>query len=224
MKKRIMSFPIPGQVNVCVLVGNDACGIVSALRDVVNVAILENEKVTTLLTITSESIRQNEKLKTLKNCMQKVSNDPVKEIANFLSDKNIDNLFLLLSGDACVMLPLDHGLKQILCHSRLKTAIVLADMCRSGCFLGFPKVTIQDGENLESKTKTKEIYCITACDSSEYDQDDISEMGFDGGLTADLVDFLIENQENFNVFKFYEFRSLRNLNKQPQIHSILSQF
>jgi len=214
-----MTFPISNQRNICILVGNDAGGIVSALKDVKNVAILELVEVSRIFALTSKAIDfQHEKYE------QRITTDPVTEISKILQNEQATNVLLLFSGDASVMLPLDHGLHDVLLNQVKsgvampisKEIIVLADMCQSGCFLGFSRISVN------STVSKNAIYCITACDVNEMDQDDISDMGFDGGLTSDFIDYLKLNNNILEIFEFYKFRETRNLAKDPPIHSIFS--
>ena len=206
-----MSFPLPNAANVCILIGDDACNLPSTLCDVHNMDLFAEEhwKSVQLFPLTTQSTEYttpSHKSSFPEFCLVRLG-----EILASVTG----HVFLFISGDASQFLPISAALATLLKNSTAAQIIVLADMCQSGCFL-----------NLNASSDSSEspkIFCISACNANEFDQDDISVMGFDGGLTADLIDYLTMSNV-FNVSDFFQYRTIQDKTKEPPIHSILSHY
>ena len=91
--------------------------------------------------------------------------------------------------------------------------LVLVDACQSGTELNLNYKTTDlvnySNENV-GKNNIKNIICIGAVDDNQYDEDNISELGFGGGLSSAFIDYCYENKDKTktigNFFLFYQNR------------------
>jgi len=75
--------------------------------------------------------------------------------------------------------------------------LALIDACSSGSFMNLryqchdPKQWIKEVENpvLDQYSSKRNLVCIGAVSDNQYDQDDISDLGYDGGLSSSLIDY-----------------------------------
>jgi len=90
--------------------------------------------------------------------------------------------------------------------------IVLVDACQSGTEFNLNyKTTDLINYSTENKCQfTHNIICISAVSDYQYDEDDISDMGYDGGLTSAFIDYYKENDiTNCTIGGFYLYYSNR---------------
>jgi hypothetical protein len=97
---------------------------------------------------------------------------------------------------------------------------VLIDACQSGTGLNLNYKTIDlitySAENPSSDNHN--IVCISAVSDYQYDEDDISDLGFDGGLTAAFIDYNMENVDAYtSIGGFYKYYNdkMKKCGRQP---------
>jgi hypothetical protein len=87
--------------------------------------------------------------------------------------------------------------------------VVLADACQTGtiCNLNYKTLDLINYESENNTAQNTNIICISAVSDQQYDPDDISDLGFDGGLTSGLIDYFYELYDNKptigDFFKYY---------------------
>lgn len=96
----------------------------------------------------------------------------------------------------------------------------LIDTCQSGTMLNLNYQTkdtlIYKPENLSNSDLN--IICIGAVDDNEYDQDDISNFGYGGGLTSAFIDFMTDStstKKTIRTFFIYYKNRISLLNHHP---------
>lgn len=96
----------------------------------------------------------------------------------------------------------------------------LIDTCQSGTMLNLNYQTKDlisyKPENLSDSILN--IVCIGAVDDNEYDQDDISDFGYGGGLTSSFIDFMHNNicdVKTIRTFFIYYKNRISVLNHHP---------
>jgi hypothetical protein len=72
--------------------------------------------------------------------------------------------------------------------------LIFVDTCQSGSMfnLNYKTKNLSNYSIENMSDSTLNIYCIGAVDDNEYDQDDLSEFGYGGGLTCALIDYFYE--------------------------------
>jgi len=208
-----MFFPAENSNNLVILIGNDACGIVSSTSDLNHLTTLWHERIANIYTISLQPMSLVDKhIHYTCSSVQTFQQECISYLNRILENEPASShIFLLISGDASQVLFLSEPLTQLL--KVPLSGVVLVDACASGNFLNFPRTT--------STPNNARLCCVNACESNEYDQDDISIMGFDGGLSSDVIDYLMTHNR-FDVNEFFIFREAQNQKKEPIIHSILS--
>jgi hypothetical protein len=87
--------------------------------------------------------------------------------------------------------------------------LILIDTCQSGTMMNLPYNTniplSIDGQH--DLYKHKMVACISATNDYQGDQDDISDLGFDGGLTASFIDYQILNtkDKSKSIINFFNY-------------------
>ena len=160
-----------------------------------------------------------------------VSNGFINTFANIIKKHDQDNLLIALSshgyanGDNNYINFEGQIIKDIDFHKVLVNNInptikclIFVDTCQSGTMFNLNYKT-KDLINYTVENNSGcnlDIICISAVDDNEFDQDDISELGYDGGLTSALIDFLYENNDISveNFFKYY-LKRICPTNKHP---------
>lgn len=85
----------------------------------------------------------------------------------------------------------------------------IIDTCHSGTMLDLP-FNIIDGKVTRENNNIfdQQIYCISACADNQTSAEDISNLGFGGGLISAFIDELYGH--NINIFDISEFKKLHN--------------
>ncbi len=202
---------------ISILIGNDAGGLSSTLCDIKQVSQLEETKQLShkIYTLTSFSVSRPNEVNIVWDHHENFGDFVCNNIQKCLAQEEAQLVFILLSGDASQIMPLSEKMRTTLFQfvNKFPAIHVLVDACQSGCFLQLP--------GRGPPPASARLCCLSACDSSQFDQDDISVMGFDGGLTADLIDYLTQKGV-WNLVDFFNYRCAANQNKSPPIQSILS--
>jgi hypothetical protein len=98
----------------------------------------------------------------------------------------------------------------------------LIDTCQSGTMLNLNYQTKDlisyKPENLSNSILN--IVCIGAVDDNEYDQDDISDFGYGGGLTSSFIDFIHGSTDLKTIKTFFSY--YKNRISQLGHHPVLS--
>lgn len=86
------------------------------------------------------------------------------------------------------------------------TIFSLVDTCHSGTMMDLPFKIIDGKKIVENKNVFQhDIFCISSCADNQMSSDDISNMGFGGGLICAFIDELLENRTNiYDEVKFVE--------------------
>jgi hypothetical protein len=91
--------------------------------------------------------------------------------------------------------------------------LAMIDACQSGTFLNLRYQTtnlLTFSDENPNQDQTKDIVCISACGTYQYDQDDISEFGYGGGLTSGFIDYIVCNIDQIptigGFFKYFSGR------------------
>ena len=101
--------------------------------------------------------------------------------------------------------------------------LVLIDACQSGTEMNLNYKTTDllhiSNENISNNTNN--IVSISAVSDSQFDMDDISDLGYGGGLTSAFIDYYLEKiDEHLCIGGFYKYYNKRSLGHHTQ--SILS--
>lgn len=119
----------------------------------------------------------------------------------------------------------DQQFHDILTNNMLKTlhCLSLIDTCQSGTMLNLNYQTkdlvVYKPENLSDSILN--IVCIGAVDDTEYDQDDISDFGYGGGLTSSFIDFIHNDANDIKTIKTF-FVYYKNRISALNHHPVLS--
>lgn len=119
----------------------------------------------------------------------------------------------------------DQQFHDVLTNNMLKTlhCLSLIDTCQSGTMLNLNYQTKDlisyRPENLSDSVLN--IVCIGAVDDNEYDQDDISDFGYGGGLTSSLIDFMHSDTSSTKTIKTF-FLYYKNRISVLSHHPVLS--
>jgi hypothetical protein len=101
--------------------------------------------------------------------------------------------------------------------------LILIDTCQSGTMMNLPYSTLQinnllgyletsSNSNLEDHLETtsnKMVVCISATNDYQGDSDDISDLGFDGGLSASFIDYFDKEDTSKTIIDFYNYHCQR---------------
>jgi hypothetical protein len=99
--------------------------------------------------------------------------------------------------------------------------LALIDACQSGTMfnLNYKTKNLIDYSIENMSDSQLNIICIGAVDVQEYDMDDISELGFGGGLTSAFLDYYYEKKEvnplDIKKFFLYYKNRINDLEKHP---------
>lgn len=189
--------------------------------DLSNIFVITNcEKTTNMI-----QTQVNTKFKTLirSNVEYISSSNLIKSLEQTI--KSINNNFMLClsshgyaNGDKnyinwCHTKITDQHFHDVLTNNMKKElyCLSLIDTCKSGTMLNLNYKTKDlikyEPENLSDSTLN--IVCIGAVDDNEYDQDDLSDFGYGGGLTSAFIDFMHGNEQKTikNFFIYYKHRT-----------------
>lgn len=102
--------------------------------------------------------------------------------------------------------------------------LTLVDACQSGTELNLNYKTsdlITYSYENKNVNNTKKIICISSVSDTEYDEDNVSELGFGGGLTSAYIDYCYEHKNNIMTIHDF-FIYYQNRMKKCGKHSLLS--
>lgn len=115
----------------------------------------------------------------------------------------------------------DQQLHDIISNNIISTlhCLCLIDTCQSGTMMNLNYQT-KDLVSYKSENPSNSklnIVCIGAVDDNEYDQDDISDFGYGGGLTSAFIDFMnnSNNDKTIKIFFIYYINRIAPLNHHP---------
>lgn len=193
----------------------DAVNLVHLFRDIFvckNIFILSNDK------NTSDTIENKIKLLNFQHeIIYIVSHNLLYELEQTIKKINNNFLFCLSSHGYALAdknyinwngkKVTDEQFHDVLSLNMKKSlyCLSLIDTCQSGTMLNLNYQTKDlinyKPENLSNSSLN--IVCIGAVDDNEYDQDDISDFGYGGGLTSAFIDFMKSNNETKTIKTFF---------------------
>lgn len=208
-------FPRPDTPAIAVLYGNDAYGLSSTFRDVKNLAQICHDRYhfSAIYAVTDSPLALNVPVTSV------IDPDLPRAVSKILASHPSDDLFLVLSCDVGVGAVFSGPLHDLLLSSH-KRAWLLVDMCECGAFLNLPHRSSAVGTEIPESAR---VITVNAVQQNQFDADTISDMGFDGGLIADFIDFVTEHPAPaIDLQAFFAFRQGRAAGYEPPVMSELT--
>lgn len=118
--------------------------------------------------------------------------------------------------------------KCVLGNTRSDSRVLfLADCCQSGTFMNLRYESsdahvsihaLENNDQTDELLNVSNVICIGAVSDNEYDMDDISDLGYDGGLSSAFIDYnLHQSQKSIGGFFEYYVNRINPTGKHPII-------